>query len=263
MTDLFAFGSGATRLDSEQRYGSTGDLKKTQYVMQLLGFPGDADTLKCLLTAAEKGIEVESGILDITQAQQESEAYRKISPFGIVPALKEAHYTVAGDAGIVCFIEGRGLGNRLAPRNAAVLAEQTYWIDIARTNVAPHVETLMQEQVLRPMADPAYTPDSAALEAARSALVAPLDALDGQLAGKTFVVGDYSYADIHWTAYVHLLTLAGEAGLVEQRPNLKAWLERIKTHKSFSGQDIVAYELLPTIEDIRAKRMKDVVISDF
>lgn len=263
MTDLFAFGSGAANLDSDQRYGSTGDMKKTQYVMQLLGFPGNADTLKCLLTAAEKGIEVESGILDITQAQQDSEAYRKISPFGIIPALKEAHYTVAGDAGIVCFIEGRGLGNRLAPRNAAVLAEQTYWIDIARSNVAPHVETLMQEQVLGPMSDASYKADSAAVESARRALDAPLDAIDAQLAGKTFVVGDYTYADIHWTAYLHLLGLAGEGALVERRPNLKSWLERIKTHKSFSGQDIVAYDLLPTLEDIRAKRLKDVVITDF
>jgi len=263
MTDLFAFGSGAARLDSDQRYGSTGDMKKTQYVMQLLGFPGDADTLKCLLVAAEKGIEVESGVLDITRSQQESEAYRKISPLGIIPALKEAHYTVTGDLGIVTFIEGRGLGNRLAPRNAALLAEQTYWIDIARANVGPHVEVLMQEQVLGPMADTAYTSDSKAMDAAREALRGPLDAIDAQLAGKAFVVGDYSYADIHWTAYIHLLSLSGEAALVEQRPNLKGWFERIKTHKSFSGQDVVAYELMPTLEDIRGKKLKDVVITDY
>ncbi|AKH20420.1 glutathione S-transferase family protein [Sedimenticola thiotaurini] len=263
MTDLFAFGSGATNLDSDQRYGSTGDMKKTQYVMQLLGFPGDADTLKCLLVAAEKGIEVESGVLDITEAQQKSEAYRKLSPLGIIPALKEAHYTVTGDLGIVTFIEGRGLGNRLAPRNAARLAEQTYWIDIARSNVAPHVELLMQEQVLGPMANTAYGTDRAAVEAAREALRGPLDAIDAQLDGKTFVVGDYSYADIHWTAYIHLLTLLGEADLVEQRPNLNAWFERIKTHKSFSGQNVVAYELMPTLEDIRGKRLKDVVITDY
>ena len=67
MADLFHFGTAAKPLDAEDRYGSDGDMKKTQYIMQLLGFPGDVDTLKVLLTAAEKGIEVESGILDMTQ----------------------------------------------------------------------------------------------------------------------------------------------------------------------------------------------------
>jgi len=263
MTDLFAFGSAAASLDAEDRYGTTGDMKKTQYVMQLLGFPGNAETLKCLLTAGEKGIEIESGILDITQGQQATEEYLKISPFGLVPALKEANYTVAGDAGIVCFIEGRGLGNRLAPRNAALLAEQMYWIDIACNNVAPYVETLMHEQVLGKITDPTYKTDIAALEEARSALIAPLEAIDAQLAGKNFIVGQYSYADIHWTAYIHLLLLAGEYAQVDQRRHLKSWLERIKTHKSFSGQDLVAYDLLPSLDDIKQKRLNDVVCGEF
>jgi len=263
MADLFAFGSAVKDLGAEDRYGATGDLKKTQYVMQLLGFPGDADTLKCLITAAEKGIEVESGVIDVASGQQDSGDYRAISPFGILPALKEAHYTVAGDMGCTTFIEGRGLGNRLAPRNVATLAEQHYWMDMARTDVADHVETLMREQVLRPMRDPDYVADAVAVESARAGLVAPLDALNAQLAGKSFIVGEYSYADIHWTAYVHLLQVAGEGALVDQRPNLKQWFERIKKHKSFSGQNIVAYELLPSLDDIKAMRMKDVVITDF
>ena len=56
MADLFHYGSAAKALDADDRYGSDGEMKKTQYIMQLLGFPGDVDTLKCLLTAAEKGI---------------------------------------------------------------------------------------------------------------------------------------------------------------------------------------------------------------
>ena len=72
MADLFHYGSAAKALDADDRYGSDGEMKKTQYIMQLLGFPGDVDTLKCLLTAAEKGIEVESGILDMTKDEQDS-----------------------------------------------------------------------------------------------------------------------------------------------------------------------------------------------
>lgn len=263
MADLFAFGSGAKNLDAEDRYGATGDLKKTQYVMQLLGFPGDPDTLKCLLAAAEKGIEIESGVLDVPAGQQDTSDYREISPFGIVPALKEAYYTVAGDIGCTTFIEGRGLGNRLAPRNVVTLAEQHYWIDMARSDVAGPVETLLREHVLKKMHNADYSADTAAVERARTELTAPLDALNAQLAGKEFIVGDYSFADIHWTAYIHLLVVAGEGELVDWRPNLKQWFERIRKHKSFSGQNIVAYDLLPSLDDIKAMRLKDVVITDF
>jgi glutathione S-transferase len=263
MTDLFAFGTEDDKLDVGERYGTTGEMKKTQYVMQLLGHPGNADTLKCLLVAGEKGIELESGILDIVHNQQDTEDYRELSPFGIMPALKEAHYVCAGEDGITVFIEGRGLGNRLQPRNAKTLAEQMYWIDIARSNVAPHVEVLMQQQVIGPMSDPAFKADIAAVDAAREALNAPLDAIDKQLSGNEFVVGIYSYADVHWTAYIHLLATIGEAALLDQRRNVKAWLERIKTHKSFSGQEIIPYELMPTLEEIKTNRMKDVVCGEF
>ena len=263
MNDLFAFGSATQPLDAEERYGTTGDMKKTQYVMQLLGSPGDADTLKCLITAAEKGIEIESAVIDITENAQDSEDYRVLSPFGIVPVLKEAKYICAGEPGMSVFIEGRGLGNRLAPRNAAVYAEQNYWMDVGNTEVAPHVKTLMQELVHGPMSDPSYQADAAAIEAARNALISPLNAIDRQLTGKAFIVGDYSYADAHWTAYTHLLNIAGESALIDQHRNLKSWYDRIKTHRSFSGQDVVAYDLLPTLDDIKTKKLNDVVCGEF
>lgn len=264
MTDLFAFNTANQAPGMGEGYGSSGDMKKTQYVMQLLGHPADADTLKCLLVAGEKGIELESGILDIASKQQDSDDYREISPFGIMPAVREANYICAGEVGITCFIEGRGLGNRLQPRNVKKLAEQMYWIDIARSHVAPYVEILIQQQVVGPMSDDsAFEADGAAIQEARNGLDAPLDAIDSQLAGNEFVIGAYSYADIHWTAYIHLLITIGEGELVEPRPNLKMWFERIKGHKSFSGQDIVPYELMPTLDEIKAKKLKDVVCGEF
>ena len=263
MADLFHYGSAAKALDADDRYGSDGEMKKTQYIMQLLGFPGDVDTLKCLLTAAEKGIEVESGILDMTKGEQESADYRAISPFGLTPALKEAYYTIAGEPGFGVFIEGRGLGNRLAPRNAAVLATEMYWMEVGKEEVQPHVEALMTQKVCGQMADPSFASDDAAINAAREALADSLDAFDDQLQSNEFVVGQYSYADIHWTIYIHLLTILGEGVLFAKYSNIKAWFDRIKAHKSFSGQDIISYDFLPTLDEIKAKVMKDVECGEF
>jgi len=263
MADLFHYGSAAKALDAEDRYGSDGDMKKTQYVMQLLGFPGDVDTLKCLLTAAEKGIEVESGVLDMTQGAQDSADYRAISPFGLTPALKEAYYTIAGEPGVAVFIEGRGLGNRLAPRNAAVLATEMYWMEVGKEDVQPHVETLMFQKVTGQMADPTFVTNDIAVQAAREGLAEPLEAFDDQLSSNEFIVGGYSYADIHWTIYIHLLTVLGEGVLFAKHKHIKAWFDRIKAHKSFSGQDIISYDFLPTLDEIKAKVMKDVECGEF
>lgn len=263
MADLFAFGSAVKALDADDRYGATGDLKKTQYVMQLLGFPADADSLKCLLIAGEKGMEVESRVLDISAGEQFSDDYLAISASALVPALKEAYFQVSGDLAIISFIEGRGLGNRMPPRNAAVLAQQEYWVDIARGDAGPLVQDIVDAVVIAPMRDATAAPDSGQVAAARSALAPMLDALDAQLAGKSYIVGDYAYADVHWTAYIHLLCIAGQEDLVRERPNLNAWFQRIRSRKSFSGQDLVPYDLMPSLNDIRAKRLSDVVITDY
>lgn len=261
MSDLFAFGRNAANRPAQPSYGLAGDMKKTQYVLQLLGDPAQASTLKCLITAVEMGMETDVGVLDVAGRRHESQDYLAISPFGLVPTLKEAEYYVAGECGIMSYIEARGLGKRLPPKNAALLAEQNYWSDVACTEVAPQVATLVEQRILVPAAG--GNGDPAAIEAARKALERPLAALDAQLAGNAFVIGNYSFADIHWTAYVHLMHEAGDGDLVDRHPNVKAWFDRIRAHKSYSGQNIVAYELLPSMADMRSGRLNSVTIDDF
>lgn len=263
MNDLFAFGRMASTTESEASYGLGGDMKKTQYVLQLLGNPANADTLKCLITAVEMGMETDSAVLDILHGQDESSDYLEVSPFGMVPTLKEAEYYVAGECGIMSYIEARGLGKRLAPNNASLLAQQNYWSDIACSEVKPHVNTVVQEGILAQIDNADYKVNEEAVSKARNALSAPLEALNDQLAQSPFIIGNYSFADIHWTAYVHLLTEAGEHDLLAKYPNIKAWFDRISIHKSYSGQNIIAYELLPKLADIQQQQLKSVFIDDY
>lgn len=248
---------------TDKEYGLAGDLKKTQYRLLLLGFPGDADTSKCLITAAEQGMELEAGIVDIPQGEHQEQDYLAVSPFGKVPALKEADYIISGVTAVMPYIDSRGLGKYLTPRNARLAAQQDYWIDVACNDVGPHVNTLMQEAIFGPMTDSAYKPNDEAIAKAKDALSAPLDALNGQLADNDFIIGNFSFADIHWTPYIHNCYLAEHGDLIDRQPNIKSWFERIKTHKSNCGQDIVAYKLLPTLKEVKEKQIKSVVITDF
>ena len=58
MTDLFELKKKKSGAQGNEGYGASGEMKKTQYVLELIGSPADADTLKCVITAAEQGMEM-------------------------------------------------------------------------------------------------------------------------------------------------------------------------------------------------------------
>ena len=247
----------------ESNYGSTGDMKKTQYMLQLLGTPWDPDTLKCIIAAAEQGMEMRCGYLDTLKAEQDSSAYREMFEFGTYPGLQEADYNVAGVSGILAFINARGLGYSLIPKNVTDAATQDFWIDIALTEATPHIQSLVQEQIVKPLADSSYSADDNVYNQAKLNLAPILAALDKQLTGQPYIVGKYSFADIHWTALIHLLMLAGAADLLSPCPQISRWYSSLATRKSNCGQDIVSFSLLPSLDDINRKHLSSVVIDDF
>ena len=88
--------------------------------------------------------------------------------------------------------------------------------------------------------------------------------MDQQLQGNKYIVCDkYTWADLYWTAYTHLLDVAGCGALITERTNVKKWFDRIKTRKAQCGQDEVAYEMLPTVEEVKQGKLKSVEIADY
>ncbi|MFT6909648.1 MAG: glutathione S-transferase [Oleiphilaceae bacterium] len=250
-------------MNAEDSSGSTGEMKKAQYMLQLLGTPWDADTLKCIITAAEQGMEMRTGYLDTLNGEQDLLAYRDIFEFGTYPGLKEADYNVAGANGIMAFINARGLGYSLVPKNVTEAATQDFWIDIAITEVTPHVNTLVQEQIVKPSANTSYSTDNVACSQAKEQLSLVLDALDKQLMDKAYIISKYSFADIHWTAVIHLLMLTDAADMVNQRSHILRWYKALALRKSNCGQDIVSFSLLPNLGNILRRELSSVVIKDF
>ena len=244
-------------------HGSSGEMKKAQYMLQLLGTPWDADTLKCLIAAAEQGMEMYSGYLDVLSNEQDTESYRSIFEFGTYPGLKEADYNIAGSTGILAFVNARGLGFSLTPKNVVDAATQNFWIDFAVTEATPHINTLVQENIVKQMVDASYSQDSVAIDQARSNLEPILNALNKQLTGNQYVIGKYTFADVHWTALIHLLCLTGSQDLVEQLPEISRWYKSLAGRKSNCGQDIISFSLLPSLEDIKNKQLSSVIIKDF
>jgi glutathione S-transferase len=223
---------------------------KKESRMQLRGFPGDSSTHKCLLMAAEKGVPLDMELLDVMGGACDRQDYRAISPFGKCPCLTEDDFVTTGAPAILAYLDVRGQGGPLNPKKAAFYGEQNYWVQLGEKLAEPSVTSLMWENVCAPMSDSSYTAEVGEVAAARDQLEQVLDALDAQLDGRNFIIGEYSYADVHWTVIAHLCTLSGEQDLIDSRSNVKAWFDRVQERISFAS--------LPSIEDVKHKQLRSV-----
>lgn len=227
--------------------------KKSQGNIHMRGFPGHVDTCKCLYLAAEKGVQVDVQLLDLTGHEHEDEAFRALSPFGKIPCLGEGDLVISGAAAILPYLDVKGAGQSLAPRKAARLGEQNYWIEVGQRRVLPHVNTLLEEQILRPMSDTGYVPDQAAIDTAVSELDLAFSIADKHLEGKDYFAGDYSFAEIHWAPYLHFCAITGYGNLLDGYPHLKLWFDRIKARKNGTRNTCA---VLPSLDQIKGKDLK-------
>jgi glutathione S-transferase len=225
--------------------------------MQLRGFPGDVNTTKCLLMASEKNVQLDVELLDVLDGACDRQDYRDISPFGKCPCLKEDDFLTTGAPAVLAYLDVRGKspGGLMNPKKAAIFGHQNYWIQIATEIAEPAVAELVEEKICGPMSDSDYSEDAARCAMARETLEQVLDELNSQLDGKQldgrkFIVSDYCYVDIYWTAIAHLCSLMGEQDLIDSRNHVKTWYERVQARDSFAN--------LPTLDDIKQKQLRSV-----
>jgi glutathione S-transferase len=229
--------------------------------IKLRGFPGDAGTLKCLLMASERGVPLDVELLDILEGACDRQDYRAISPCGKVPCLGDGEFVTTGAASILAYMDIKGQGaarNSLNPKKASILGEQNYWVQVAERVFEPALTRLLQQTVCAPAQSGGVTPDQAQLDAARERLALALEVLNRQLDGREFIVGEYSFADIHWTVCAHLTTVVGARDLIDQQPRVAAWFERVTTRKSPADKTTSTYDVLPSLAEIKHKQFKSV-----
>lgn len=220
--------------------------------LQMRGYPGDPGTNKCLLMAAERGVQLETQLVDLEERACDSPEYRALSPFGKVPCLRDGDFVTSGAPAVLAYLDIKGNGNSLNPKKASILSEQNFWVDLAQRFADPVVTRLVSS--LAPAA-PASSP--AQLESDRAGLTQALSQLDTTMAdNRQFIVGQYSFADIHWTACMHLCVLAGERAVMDPFSALAAWFERVESRNAANGQP--TYASLSSLDEVQNKRLKSV-----
>ena len=213
--------------------------------MQLFGNPSCINTAKCLQTAGEKGIDIES--VTISSGEEVSDK----SPLNSAPVLKDLDNIVYGPNAILSYLDDKGFGPSLVPRNGVIRAIMYQYAHIATDYVQ------MEAYGLLTGSGGNMDIINKSFDLVENILSNPPDP---KLKKGVYICGEFTLADIHWMACVNALEISG-TDVISSRAEVSTWYEAVKNHPSTSKEAIVPYTCLPTKEDIDSSTLRDVGIN--
>jgi GSH-dependent disulfide-bond oxidoreductase len=175
------------------------------------------DGYKISIALEELGLAYEVRTLDLAKGEQKQADFLKLNPNGKVPCLIDDGFAVMESGAILVWLAEKS--GQLLPADLRARSEALQWL-------------MLQVGGLGPMMGQAnlfghYWPEKLpAVQARYLGEVQRLFAiLDARLAGRDYLAGDYSIADIAHFCWVRT---AGWTGVdIAPFPHLSAWIERI------------------------------------
>jgi len=182
----------------------------------------------------ELGVAYESRLVDLTEGQQDSEAYRAIHPLGVVPALKTERYTIFESVAIVLQLIDEHPEKKLAPAVGTPERACYYqWSVFACAELDPPI-MMVFDNTMRPLEhmQPPGTPHDARLAArGREDFAVRADALSTALDERDYLLGsEFSGADI---LVGHSCFMATHTGLIGDYPVLESYYGRLQQRPGY------------------------------
>ena len=229
---------------------------------------------KVRLCLAEKGLEYESRHLNLRAGDQKQPDYLKLNPNGYVPTLVHDGFVVCESVVINEYLDDAFPTPPLKPADAKGRARMrglTKFIDAAifpstgtvsmsiafHHQYPPEVYETMEKarpgwlanlrQLQKGTENPAFPAAIKRLDK----MAADMDKAIAESGGPWLVGKDVTLADIGYAPYVTRLDQLKFGGIVESRPRVAAWYERMRARKSY--QDALAKwfnpKYLPLMEE--------------
>jgi glutathione S-transferase len=191
----------------------------------------------------ELGIEYSSQIVNLTEGQQDSDAYRAIQPLGVVPALKADGYTMFESVAIVLQLIDEHPEKKLAPAVGAPERAAYYqWSVFACAELDPAI-MMYFDNALRPleaMRPPGRQHDATFADYGRRDFAIRASMLSHALEGRDYLLGSgFSGADI---LVGHSCFMAAHIGLpIGEFPILEAYYGRLQQRPAYQRAYSVEY----------------------
>jgi glutathione S-transferase len=197
------------------------------------GAPYSTYTRSALLALQEKGVDYELEMIDIFQPVPDVHFERH--PWGKIPVLEHAGAQVYETGAVMRYVDETFAGASLQPSSPRDRARMMQAIGIIDSyGYKPIVTELFVQRAAMPkFGQPS---DEAKIAAALPQAEKALDALIEVMGDDDWLAGQFSLADLHFTpVYTYLgMTPEGRA-MLEQRPALQAWWERMSARPSVAA----------------------------
>ena len=157
-----------------------------------------------------------------------SDKHRQRHPLGRVPVLEDGDVSIFESGAIVDYVLERHKNGGLKPAvDDASFPDYLQWFHYCEGMVMPPVNTVVVQTILLPE----DRRDATVLAQAQRLLTKALAPIDEALAGKDYLIGDFSGADI---MLGHACFMSNRIGSVtDDMTNLKAYVARISARPAF------------------------------
>ena len=196
--------------------------------MLTLHFAPNSRAGRILWLLEELALPYELNRMDFHPKDLKSEAHRARHPLGRVPVLDDGDISIFESGAIVEYILERHKNGGLKPAVASPwFPEYLQWFHYCEGMVMPPVNTIVVQTMLLP----ADRRDEKALGQAQRLLTKALAAVNEALAGRDYLIGDFSGADI---MLGHACFMSQRLGCVtDEMVHLMAYIARIAARPAF------------------------------
>ncbi|WP_165214614.1 glutathione S-transferase family protein [Affinirhizobium pseudoryzae] len=157
-----------------------------------------------------------------------SPAFLAINPMGAIPSMDDDGVILHESLAINLYL-ARKYGGTLGPQDLIEDAAMMQWALFAVTEIEANALKISYASAGEPTEEAKET-----IEAAARSLKRPFDVLEHYLAGQDFMIGNrFTVADINTAEIVRYAQ--PHAPLIDERPALKAWLERVQARPAFKA----------------------------
>ncbi len=176
----------------------------------------------------ELGLPYEVNKMAFHPKDLKSDEHRARHPLGRIPVLDDGDVRIYESGAIVEYVLERHKNGGLKPAvDAGEYPEYLQWFHYCEGMVMPPVNTIVVQTVLLPP----ERRDETALGQAQRLLTKALAPVDAALAGRDYLIGDFSAADI---MLGHACFMSNRLGCVpDEMENLKAYVGRVEARPAF------------------------------
>jgi glutathione S-transferase len=172
------------------------------------------------IAALEKGLQLESVVLDMAKREHRQAPYLALNPYGRVPTLVDGEFVLAESTAILEYLEARFPEPALLPSGVRERAQVAMHMKLCDLELAaPNYTTIFSKRFV-----PQERWRAAEMEAAKKPTERHLAILDKHLEGRSYLVAErFTLADLCYVPFLHFRALLD----VEIPANVSRWADAL------------------------------------